>query len=101
MKKSIFFALLASLVGVSGCKSKEEIKAINDFSSKNPEFVAKTAKGDLFRITLLYEQGHEHYVYFFETNSTVSVNWPERAGKTYINRVIVVDGVSYKEIKWI
>ena len=102
MKNKFTASLFALLVVVSltGCENRNDpsVRATNQHFANNPEFVADTPHGKLFRIWVdMGSSYHADRVYFFEkdTNS-ITVNETHPSGKTsYSSAVLLINGVEY------
>jgi hypothetical protein len=88
--------LVTTLLVASCGYSPEEAKQFNQSSFSHPEYVGEVQGHKLYRIEIA-RQGEEkirnHWVYYFDTNPTVTINMGEHQGKAIVNQVqILVNG---------
>lgn len=84
-------------LALAGCGySHDEAVKFNKSSFSNPEYVGEIQGHKLYRIEIARE-GQEtirnHWVYFFDDKSEVTVNMGEHQGKAIVNQVqVLVNG---------
>jgi Prokaryotic membrane lipoprotein lipid attachment site len=93
MKKTLFG--LCAVIVLTGCRDQTDRQtiAINQASANNPEFVADTKKGKLYRIEIDMGFGRiNDRVYYFENSNETTVN--QSKGKQ-TEAIVIVDGKQY------
>lgn len=94
-----FIAVIAASLALVGCRDQNdpETRIINQKNASNPEFVADTPKGKLYRIKIDIGSGkHNDRIYFFENSNDVTVNQTVAQGKNHHTQAtVIVNGKEY------
>jgi hypothetical protein len=87
--------LIAALI-MGGCTEENDSSVLkeNQINGQNPEFVANTLIGKLYRITISRGDKFSDRVYYIDnnTNNSVTVNSSTKHGNT---AVLIINGVEY------
>ena len=98
------FIILLAAVALVGCgpPTREEIaeqQSENTENSNKPQLIASTPQGNLYVIFIRPFPTTKHImdrIYFFDTNTTVTVNSDHRKGKRTVTEAsVIVNGKEY------
>ena len=87
-----FVGLIVISLVFCGCKSKDEVYAVNQQSLKHPEEVGEVNGQILYRAGVITTGNGYHWVYWLGSNSVVTVNRMD--GKLQLVEVFI-DGKRY------
>lgn len=98
MKNKFAFGFATAIIILVGCRGPNDVdtRARNTESAYQPEFVANTPKGKLFRIWLdMGSSMQADRVYYFE-NDTNTITLNKTSGKNHhVEAIVVIDGIEY------
>ena len=103
MKNKLFICIVAALafVGCGNPATPSQIASMhaeNQNNSSNPTLVASTPQGNLYLIFIRPDAKYRDYdrVYFFDTNTTVSINADVKRGKRTVTETsVIINGKEY------
>jgi hypothetical protein len=91
-------AIIALSLCLVGCTfSEQESKNLTQSNLDNPEVIGQLNGHTLYRVEIV-RPGNKpnHWVYFFDTNPTVTVNRTETQGKSTVNKVeVMINGKKF------
>jgi hypothetical protein len=108
--KNKFVTILLAAVALVGCApltrdappTREEVagqQSENTENSNKPQLIASTPQGNLYLIFVrpFPKQKHKYdRIYFFDTNTTVTINSDHRQGKQTVTEAsVIVNGKEY------
>lgn len=92
MKQLLAVIVIVCVMVFSGCYDQREAESFNKASFASPQYVGEINGQRLYRIEIAragYDERMNHFVYFFDTNSVVTLNRREQHGKVALQKVEV------------